>query len=109
MKNVKLFEEFVKGTEISEISSFDADRIENFGEEIWNYDPSDMWDDVENGKRYITIETEGMGGKAERELKAITKEKAPEYGFKFVKNYKEAEKLGIGGAFADDAILVYVG
>ena len=72
-------------------------------------DPSDMWDDIENGKKYIVIETDGFNKKAEKELIATVKKIAPKHGYQFVADYKSAQKLGIGNAYADDALLVYVG
>jgi hypothetical protein len=50
-----------------------------------------------------------MNKKAEDKLKAEVGKVAKEFGFKYAKDYPEAQKLGIGDAYADDAILVYVG
>ena len=93
---------------LSEGSS--AVDMNQFAQEVADQgDPSDIWDDVENGKKYIVIETEGMNRHAERQLRAITKGIASVHGYQVVEGYNTAQKLGIGNAYADDAILVYVG
>ena len=76
---------------------------------IRDHDASDVWTDTQAGKQYVVIETEGMNKKAEDKLKAEVGKVAKEFGFKYAKDYPEAQKLGIGDAYADDAILVYVG
>ena len=73
-------------------------------------DFSDAWDDVSrSGVRYIAFEMEGMNKKAEGALKANVKKLASKYGFAYVPNYATAKKLGLGDAYADDAVTVYVG
>jgi hypothetical protein len=103
MKTLKTLDQFLN-------ESTSAVDMNQFAQEVADQgDPSDIWNDVENGKKYIVIETEGMNRHAERQLRAITKGLASVHGYQVIDKYHTAEKLGIGNAYADDAILVYVG
>ena len=100
MKTLKTYHQFLN--EAADPSAF-MSQIER------DYDASDVWTDTEAGKQYVVIETEGFNKKAEDKLKAEIGKVAQKYGFKYAKDYSEAQKLGIGNAYADDALLIYVG
>tara|TARA_R110002020_G_scaffold111976_2_gene258140 strand:- start:2428 stop:2694 length:267 start_codon:yes stop_codon:yes gene_type:complete len=85
-------------------------NIKQFMTEVTSQtDASDVWSDSENGKKYIVVEMEGMSRQAEKQLRTDVKIWALHLLFKYVGSYHIAQKLGIEGAYCDDAILIYVG
>jgi len=100
-------------TNLNHDNSYNIDRakaMKQFINEVYQQtDASDVWSDSENGKKYIVVEMEGMNRKSERQLRAIVEPLSLIHNFKYVANYHVAQKVGIEGAYADDALLIYVG